>query len=141
MLKIREFLRRYKAVISLGFALALYCTISYLLHIPCPILWFTGISCPGCGITRALISVCKLDFVKAVYYNPSIFVVLVATPLLIISGIKGAKKTGKVILYTTALLMLLVYLYRMVVLHAPILSCDLRNGAIPRLWRWIQSIL
>ena len=30
--------------------------------IPCPILHFLGIPCPGCGMTRALLSALRLDF-------------------------------------------------------------------------------
>ncbi len=31
---------------------------------------FTGIPCPGCGMTRAFFSLAKLDFSTAFYYHP-----------------------------------------------------------------------
>ena len=44
----------------LGFAALLA-----VLDLPCPILYFTGIPCPGCGMTRALIGAAQLRFAYA----------------------------------------------------------------------------
>ena len=44
----------------------------------CPFLYFFGIPCPGCGMTRALISAAKLDFNAAFYYHPLFFLVLLS---------------------------------------------------------------
>ena len=35
-----------------------------------------GFECPGCGITRAIISAVQLDFVKAIEYNKIVILVL-----------------------------------------------------------------
>lgn len=40
----------------------------------CPFRFLFGISCPGCGMTRAIISIFKLDFISALYYNAFVFV-------------------------------------------------------------------
>ena len=40
-----------------------------------------GIKCAGCGLSRMLISIVKLDFVSAFWYNPFLFV---TGPLLIV---------------------------------------------------------
>lgn len=37
----------------------------YILGLPCPILHFTGIRCPGCGMTRAWLQAVQLDFAGA----------------------------------------------------------------------------
>lgn len=37
----------------------------------------TGLYCPGCGITRMIISFIKLDFYQAFRYNPFIFMLIV----------------------------------------------------------------
>ena len=39
----------------------------------CVFLYFLGIPCPGCGMTRALRALLRLDFVAAFTYNPLIF--------------------------------------------------------------------
>lgn len=42
----------------------------HILNIGCPIKFLTGISCAGCGMTRAWSSVLKLDFAGAFYFHP-----------------------------------------------------------------------
>lgn len=41
-----------------------------LLEIPCLIRHFTGLICPNCGMTRAWLSVLRLDLVSAFQYHP-----------------------------------------------------------------------
>jgi len=54
-----------------------YFLVVYLLMartgITCVFLHFLGIPCPGCGMTRALLCVLRLDFLGALDYNPLIF--------------------------------------------------------------------
>ena len=45
----------------------------YLVGIGCPIKFLTGVSCPGCGMTRAWASVAALDFARAFAYHPLFF--------------------------------------------------------------------
>ena len=40
------------------------------LGITCPIKWLTGCSCAGCGMSRAWLSVLRLDFAAAFGYHP-----------------------------------------------------------------------
>ena len=47
----------------------LYAVILYIFQIGCPILRFTGIPCPGCGMTRAWLAVLRGDLVTAFSYN------------------------------------------------------------------------
>lgn len=42
----------------------------YLLDTTCIIKYFTNIPCPGCGLTRAYLSLFKLDLYKAFHYHP-----------------------------------------------------------------------
>ncbi|MFT7484268.1 MAG: hypothetical protein ACI9F9_000108, partial [Candidatus Paceibacteria bacterium] len=41
--------------------------------LPCPIHSLTGVSCPGCGITRACLSLVQGDLVSAWSYHPFAF--------------------------------------------------------------------
>ena len=50
----------------------LYIAFMTITGIGCPIRWFTGISCPGCGMSRAFISLLRLDFAAAFRYHPMI---------------------------------------------------------------------
>lgn len=68
------------------FFLLIYFVIVYIvldyLNTTCLYLYFFGIPCPGCGMTRAFLSLIRLDFVGAarynflVYFMPYVFVYL-----------------------------------------------------------------
>lgn len=47
-----------------------YVALIYWLPITCPILFVTGIPCPGCGLTRAWLAALRLDFAAAFAYHP-----------------------------------------------------------------------
>lgn len=51
-------------------------TLTDHLSIKCPFHEITKLYCPGCGITRCLISIIKLDFYQAFRYNPLVFILL-----------------------------------------------------------------
>lgn len=53
----------------------------------CPIKQITGIECPACGMTRAVISLCRLDFAAAFNYHPLVFLL----PVIILFIVKGGK--------------------------------------------------
>lgn len=45
-------------------------SVLHFINIGCPILYFTGIPCAGCGMTRAWLSALHLDFASAFHYHP-----------------------------------------------------------------------
>lgn len=58
-----------------------YLNKEYGFDIPCVFHKLTGCYCPGCGITRCLFSLLKLDFYQAFMYNQFVFILL---PFLVI---------------------------------------------------------
>ncbi len=58
-------------LISIYFLFA-YAMLDYF-NTTCVFLKFIGIPCPGCGMTRAFISLINLDFIKAIKYNIVVF--------------------------------------------------------------------
>ena len=54
----------------------LYLGNEFHIYIDCPIKKITGLNCPGCGITRMLLSILQLDFYQAFRYNPLLFICL-----------------------------------------------------------------
>ena len=42
----------------------------------CPFYMITDVCCPFCGMTRAHIAMCQLDFATALYYHPLCFTAL-----------------------------------------------------------------
>ena len=59
----------------------LYLNKRFSFYVPCIFHKITHLYCPGCGITRMIISILKLNFYQAFRYNPLMFIL---TPFLII---------------------------------------------------------
>ena len=57
--------------IALAYLIFVLCT---NIGIPCVFHLITGLKCPGCGISRMLMSIVRLDFVSAFWHNPLLFV-------------------------------------------------------------------
>ena len=73
--------------VFIGIAAYLYITVSFRIY--CPFNRLTGLTCPGCGCTRALFSLMRGDFSAYFSYNPfalPLLVMLVLLPHLNMSG-------------------------------------------------------
>lgn len=78
----------------------------------CPIRFFTGVACPGCGMSRALLALLKFDFSLAFEMHPLVFLLPVAVIIYFIRRLIP-KKTLRLI-YTTGLILLVtVYFVRL----------------------------
>ncbi len=45
--------------------------------IPCIFTEITGFHCPGCGLTRALISIINFEFIEALQYNRLVYLIII----------------------------------------------------------------
>ena len=108
--------------------------------IGCPIRLFTGISCPGCGMTRAWMCVLSLDFDKAFYYHP-----LWPLPaVFVLAWLWVRKRNGKVyrlMIYAGAALLLIAYALRLYMRH-PVIQINPFGGLLVQglrtLFVWTQ---
>lgn len=82
----------------------------------CPIKYITGISCAGCGMTRALWAAGRMHFVEAYHYHPLWPLLIVWIPIWFFRK-KINKNLFKVLVGITVLAFILVYLYRMFYVH------------------------
>ena len=57
-----------KIILSLGVIAVV--ALLWVGDIGCPLYQLSGIPCPGCGMTRALVSACRLDFRAAFAHHP-----------------------------------------------------------------------
>lgn len=71
-------------VIIISTIIFLFLNKQFSFYIPCIFHKITNLWCPGCGITRMIISIINLNFYQAFRYNPLAFILL---PFFIIYGL------------------------------------------------------
>ena len=54
----------------------LYLNKRFSFYIPCIFHKITHLYCPGCGLTRMILSIFKLNFYQAFRYNPLLFIMM-----------------------------------------------------------------
>lgn len=103
---------RFQIVSAIAVVVLLYLFLEGF-GITCPIKFLTGISCAGCGMSRAWMAVFHLNFAQAFYFHPLFF-----TPPVILLVILLKKRIKPVLykgfIFTMIALYVIVYLYRMI---------------------------
>lgn len=100
-----------KRTIVYGVILALYITVLTTFDIYCPIAKATGIECPTCGVSRALLSLLAFDF-KAYYnYNPLALPLVVSVWLMLNSEYFKHKALARSIAIFTVSVNFILHLY------------------------------
>lgn len=102
----------------------------YYVGIGCPIRFLTGVSCAGCGMTRAYIQAAHLDFRSAMHFHPLFWIPPVY--ILYCAFIKRHLKTrhDNMVSFLLISLFLLVYICRLTIVRSDILAFNPSNGAI-----------
>ena len=94
------------------FVIFLIYLVFHLLNIGCPIKFLTGISCMGCGMTRAFFALLKFDIKGAFSFHPLIFLMPVMAALYIFRG-SLSKRGRKISVFTILGLFSIIYLLRL----------------------------
>lgn len=105
-------LKRKKDLFTAVIAVALLYVVMESVGITCPIKYVTGISCAGCGMSRAYLSLLRGDIGGAFYYHPLFFM----PPIIVIVFLLRKRlpdKLYKIFLFTSALIFIIVYIYRL----------------------------
>ena len=127
-------IKKKREIAYLTLCIALYFTITSLLDITCLIKHFSGVSCPGCGMTRAVKALLTLNFSKAFYYHPLVFLLIPIAVVLLVLTVKKMYKTRRVFVCAAAVLFVAVYLYRFIFTESPILVFEPQNGFFAKLF-------
>ena len=123
--------KHFGAIIALITVAALY-SVLFLLGIGCPIKFISGLSCPGCGMTRATLALLRLDFGAALHFHPVSFVMPLIFGLLVFFYLKQNRLGIKVTVSVFITLMIAVYILRLA-LGSDIVTLTPKEGAIYRL--------
>lgn len=91
-----------------------------------------GIPCPGCGMTRAFISLAKLDIRSAFYYHPLFILPMFLAGLFLFKKKQFAAQIYKSNRFWLVILLIVlsVYLYRMVTLFPDQAPMDFNSKAV-----------
>ena len=106
--------------------------------IQCPVKTFTGICCPGCGMTRACFSLFKLDFKEAFHYHPGVFLMPFAVTGYILRK-KIPKKILNIFTVLFCLIFIVIYIYRLYV-GSDVIYIDFERGLIYKFIDYIKHI-
>lgn len=107
----------------------------------CPIKLLTGVSCAGCGMSRAYFSLLHLDFQTAFHYHP-----LFICPIIFVAVYIGEKfgfpqKAAKAIYCVMIFLFLGVYVFRMFNPNNSIVVFEPQNGLVFRIIKSVISFI
>lgn len=125
----KKLYKKNRDMISAVAAIVFLYVFFYVTGIGCPLKYFTGISCAGCGMTRAWFSLLHLDFSAAFYYHPLFFM-----PPIVLFVILMKKyipdRWYKILLCTFVALFVIVYVYRMFFLKGDVICFEPRKSFI-----------
>ena len=123
-----------KELICAVTAVVLLYTAMESIGITCPIKLITGISCAGCGMSRAWMAFLQLDIAKAFAYHPLFWLVPIAVIVLLCKS-KINIKIYKIFMFTMAGAFVIVYLYRMFIGTGDIVVFEPQNNILFRIIR------
>lgn len=113
-------------------AIVLFYVMIEAFGVTCPILYVTGISCAGCGMSRAWLCLLQGDFAGAFAYHP-LFWLPVPGALLLLLQQKIPRRWFQLGIGTICVLFFVVYLVRMLAMEDPVVVFQPDEGLIGRI--------
>lgn len=127
-------MKRMKEIGMLMLVTGVVIIVLYLTGFGCPIRRMTGISCPGCGMTRAVIAAFRLDFAEAFYYHPLFWILpFIAFGILLKDRIPEKIYKGFVLAFTV--LFISAYIIRMANPDNYVVGIDIKSGLLVKMIR------
>ena len=126
-------LNRIEVITSVTAVVVLYVILESF-GVTCPIKYITGISCAGCGMSRAWIALLHFNIHEAFMYHPLFFL----PPVVVIFMLLKSKiniKFYKIFMFTMAGAFVIVYLYRMFIGTGEIVVFEPQNNILFRIIR------
>lgn len=126
-------LNRIEVITSVTAVVVLYVILESF-GVTCPIKYITGISCAGCGMSRAWIALLHFNIHEAFMYHPLFFL----PPVVVIFMLLKSKiniKFYKISMFTMAGAFVIVYLYRMFIGTGDIVVFEPQNNILFRIIR------
>lgn len=131
-------MKRIKETALLFLGLGFVVFVFYFTEIGCPIKWVTGISCAGCGLTRACLAALQLRFSAAFSYHPLFWLVPVVLVLYLIRE-RLPVWLRESLLWGCVAAFLIAYVIRLTDPSDAIVVADPSSGLIARAIHFISS--
>lgn len=126
-------LNRIEVITSVTAVVVLYVILESF-GVTCPIKYITGISCAGCGMSRAWISLLHFNIHEAFMYHPLFFLPPVVVIVMLLKS-KINIKFYKIFMFTMAGAFVIVYLYRMFIGTGDVVVFEPQNNILFRIIR------
>ena len=126
-------LNRIEVITSVTAVVVLYVILESF-GVTCPIKYITGISCAGCGMSRAWIALLHFNIHEAFMYHPLFFLPPVVVIVMLLKS-KINIKFYKIFMFTMAGAFVIDYLYRMFIGTGDIVVFEPQNNILFRIIR------
>ena len=126
-------LNRIEVITSVAAVVVLYVILESF-GVTCPIKYITGISCAGCGMSRAWIALLQFNIHEAFMYHPLFFLPPVVVIVMLLKS-KINIKFYKIFMFTMVGAFVIVYLYRMFIGTGDIVVFEPQNNILFRIIR------
>lgn len=130
-------IRKILDILSLVLGIVLVYSLFYIFHIGCPIKFMTGVSCAGCGMTRAWFCLFRGNIHGAVHYHPLFFI----PPIVVVMLVFRNKINRKILYFVFAVFIVAfaaVYFIRLASPEDTVVVFEPENGFI---YRTINNII
>ena len=129
--------RRIEVITSVATVVVLYVIIESF-GVTCPIKYITGISCAGCGMSRAWIALLHFNIHDAFMYHPLFFLPPVVVIVMLLKS-KINIKIYKIIIFTIIIMFAIVYMCRLIWSGDDVVVFEPENNILFRIIRIINS--
>lgn len=129
--------RRIEVITSVAAVVVLYVILESF-GVTCPIKYITGISCAGCGMSRAWIALLHFNIHDAFMYHPLFFLPPVVVIVMLLKS-KINIKIYKIIIFTIIIMFAIVYICRLIWSGDDVVVFEPQNNILFRIIRVIKS--
>ena len=136
----RAFGAKYRRGLIAAVAVAALYVVFFALGVGCPIKYLTGISCPGCGMTRACLSALRLDFSAALYYHPLWMALPPFAVACVLLRWRRKPRALRALVFGGAALMLAVWVWRVFAHEGDVVVIAPQSGLMVRVARRILGV-
>lgn len=137
-----NFIKNNKSKFGIIITITIYILFLRITHIGCPIRWFTGVPCPGCGLTRSCLAYLNLDF-KAAFEYHALTPIVIPSFAYIFFGKRPlfkSYKNEKIFFALLVSITLIYYIIRLFFIKNDIIYIDFSRSFMVKLYKTVKKL-